>query len=924
MPIWPFRRRRRANTDNHDASADKKQLLSEKAAQPSRSLHAASPPPRDTDTPPPVPSRPSRPSSKPDSARRPTLQADEKAAEARNTESPAGQQRLGSANKENVPPRNKIANGSKENVTALPLQQHLARSPHLRPVDLDKPQIPYSFHPHSSSQTSVQRQEALAKLSKSSTLRSKRSTQDYSAPSRTFSRKSKRDVVREEEIRSMTTPIPIPKRPGDGPLRRESKKVRGLNGDSQVSLPPEGSIHSSMSGVVEQRGWEVGSIAAVFNPRPAVRLSGLPQYVSSSLPPTSSGLLYRIDSAGGNEKAPSTPKGKDRRKRRTVGTEADDLGSGDIRAIMERDAKRRERKQIERQERLDRKLRSAGRDKADTERKRRNSEERRRAEQHRARLEQELQTRGVLTPPSDVHPALRDARPEVIGLGIGDRQEAQSPAAAHADSENPFVLASESPFVDAAEQPLPSPRSARAPYEHPTLLESPMEEPYLGTAQAVRLSQANTPPLSPVYGRTMSSASQLPLTEITRQESASRAIASGLAPPPRIPVERRSSDPPSERKTGTWAAFFKRGGTFRRSMQEEKPIETGFSNTSRDSMRNQPIQAHLIGTDPPRSPIHRSASGTPVRTQSKFREDLPEMPISPPESREQTPDVAMAAAAAATARRSQRGPTPQPVDIPGRVRDAEGDVYMSGRNDTPTSVGGRGHVAMSASMASIGSEGSWLASGGSKRQSNQSALSRSFSKRNAEFTASYEELGVDKDAEYFSRNPGSKTRRGSNAGELISPDEESDEDGPKPPTPDKPLTVHDSVRRKPTLVQHDPRLVSREGLVQEFAAQEVAPEDAELEGVETPYETPYERSPHTSDHDSDDPESSSPQIQRATEIGRARSIQMKSQNSRHSRQFSAGSAKLLDLAGKRASADVSREPTPIPRSPPLSRTHSPV
>lgn len=690
----------------------------------------------------------------------------------------------------------------------------------------------------------------------------------------------------------MATSTPIPKRPGDGPLRRDHKKIRGLNGDSHVSLPPEASIHSSMSGIVEQRGWEVGSFAAVFSPRPAVRLSGLPQYVSNSLPPSSSGVLYRINSPRATDQADNTRDGRERRKRRTVGNEADELDASDIRAIMERDAKRREKRQQERQDKLDSKLRAKaeGRDRADSNRKRRDSEERGRVEQAKQRAEEELQARGVPTPPSDVHPALRGTNPKPDGLGIVEPH--QSARTDPIDTANAIATTTttNNPFRDDAAAPLPSTRPEHVATE-PTsaTVEFPAEEPFLGRAQAVRMSQANTPPLSPVYGqRATSSASQL--ADALRHESISQQSMAELAPPPRIPMERRSSDPPQEKRTGTWASIFRRGGTFRRSTHElVEPAPSSFSNTSRESMRSQPLPAHLVGTDLPRPGAYRSKSGTPVRTQSKFREDLPGMPISPPDSRTQSPDVTSSAAA------FRRIDKAAPLDIPGKKqRDAEGDVVMGNRNDTPISHNLRSHHQMSGSLASIDSEGSWLASGSLKRHSHQSALSKSLGKRNTEFTASYEELGVDKDAEYLSRNTSSRGRG------LNSPEEESEEEAQPDSSLGEPFTVHDSIRRKPTLVERDPRLKSREGLVQEFSAQEVTA-------------TTYESSLHGEQgDDSDDfePDSPHPQIARATSV---------KTGGRHSRQFSSGSAKLLDVPRTRASSDtsrdLSRENTPSPHPP---------
>ncbi|KAK4618260.1 hypothetical protein CLAFUW4_12051 [Fulvia fulva] len=935
MPIWPFRRRRRGTQVNHDSDAAQASLLSEKArsfpsTQPSATTSAPSPVAHT----PPIPTRSLRGHSE---RKRPASQQDQATPE-QAVQPSKRRSHVDSANKENLlPPSSHGQYSSREDITALPSQYRLEHSPHLRPVDLERPPIPYNFRPRSVSQTvSSQRHEGTTKPARPRTLQSKRSTTDYGSPARILSRTSSKtsrkrdDQLREEEIRAMSAPIPIPKRRGDDPLRRDSKKIRGLGGrDSQVTLPPEGSVHSAMSGVVEQRGWEIGGFA-VFSPRPAVRLSGTPQYVPASMPNRASGYLYRIDSLpkekekGKEMDNEKTPTSRDRdRKRRTVGNEADDLDASDIRLIMERDAKRRELRQKERQEKLERKLRSReGRNQGDSDaRAARREEERRTQEEGRSRVEDEIQAHGPRPPPTAVHPALRNTAadeqpdPTPVGLGIGkqpppaapmesERQQQHAlPTTEDLGTENtgtyrdyrPADAVPQNPFSDEAEfatPPFSTPMSEvppavlgasmpASPVEDTTAEDHNDEQPVLATAQAVRMSQANTPPLSPVYGvRGSGSASQL--TEAVRQQSASALStsvqSSDLPAPPPINVDRRSSDPPTDGPKRTdWGSIFKRG-TFSRKKRPEAlaPVETGFKNTSRESMRNQPIPAHLIDPNARRPSTLRSASGTPVRTQSKFREDLPDTPISPPDSRTQSPDVPTVAGAMA-AREAGKN-VPQPMDIPGRVD----------RNDTPVSQHVRGHAAMSGSLASIDSEGSWLASRSLKRQSNQSMLSRNISQRRAEFSASYEELGGDKDAEYLSRNRA--THKASNPALMgASPDEESDDDVP-PEIADDPLTVHGSVRRKPTLVQRDPRLKSREGLVTEFASAEQVESLAESLDA-------------TPDDDEFEPDSPGPQMERA------RSVNV---GSRHSRQFSAGSAKLLDV--RRTSMDLIRNSTtPEPR-----------
>lgn len=895
MAFWPFKRRRRPSQATDAAS---RPILSEKPKHSSQPASAAaSPPPPPVAPTPPAPRRASQHGSSRKQQRASqhdqVIPATEKVETSKKQSDPT--------NKENVPLR---SHRSREEITALPVTQRLDNSPHLRPVDLDPPRIPYNFRPHSMSQTSVQRQEATVKPQRPHTLHSKRSTTDYSTPPRrTSSKQSRRrdDQLREEEIRAMSAPIPIPKRPGDGPLRRDSKKMRGPGGrESEVSLPPEGSIHSAMSGVMEQRGWEIGSFA-VLSPRPHVRLSGTPQYVSNSLPPSTSGFLYRIDSMRSKNKEPEKEKEKEKapardtaRKRRTVGQEADELDSTDLRAIMERDSKRRAQKQQERQEKLERKLRSReGRNRGDSDARRvREAEEAKRVEGgSRTAVAEQIQARGAISPPTAVHPALRNLQSEEdtipIGLGIGrapppvepmdiDRKETQpetvleEPSTANTGTylnyppEGPIP---QNPFTDAAQAPAAEQHPATSATSLP--METPLEEPEVRTAQAVRYSHASTPPLSPIYaGRATSSAEHL-AEDHPRHRSIAEESMPLPRPPPIVPVERRSSDPPRERRPGAWASIFRRAGT--RKERAASPSEFSFSNTSRESMRNQPLPAHLVDTQANRPPQVRSKSGTPVRTQSKFREDLPEMPISPPDSRTQSPDVTSSAAALAAARRAGRA-TPQPVDIPGRMRESD-------RNDTPVSQTMRSPGgAVAASLASIDSEGEWLASGGSaKRQSQQSGLSRSLSKRHGEFSASYEELGGDKDAEYFSQ---SRSRKLSSPAMMgASPDEESEEDVAMHAAGEgsnASLTVHASVRRRPTLVERNPRMKSREGLVTEYAAAEV---------VDTP----------DGSTDEDEPDSPAPQLERATSV---------QYGSRHSRQFSAGSAKLLDVPSKRTSTPV--------------------
>lgn len=773
-------------------------------------------------------------------------------------------QRQASTGQENMP----RGRGSVEDITALPVSRRLDSSPHLRQVDLQRPPIPYNFRPHSASQTSIQRTEA--KPSRPQTLRSRRSGYDSGSPvRRRSSKRRKDDYLREEEIRAMSAPIPIPKRPGEGPLRRDSKKLRSLGGarDSTVSLPPQGSIHSSMSGIMEQRGWEVGSFD-VFSARPHVRLSGTPTYtyVSPSSILSASNISRDQPTREKKMKRPETRESA--KKRQTIGEEADEFDASDLRMLLERDAKRRERRKKEQQEKIDRKLRSrAARNRGDSDRKHRDAEE------TQSRTE-EQGAREVLTPPTDVHPALRD-RPtvteaDVAGLGIGASRDIEQ-------SKSEQTVTPQDPFADPVPPSRPSESELEAEHQIPVALspvQTPLEDPTVHTARAVRLSQTYTPPLSPIRPGQM---------ERVPSGLVQSTSASDLPDPIPIAVPERKISASRERRPGAWASLFRRGTNFRKDIKTS-PSQGSFSNTSRESMRNQPLPAHLVDNQ---HVLLRRTSGTPVRTQSKFREDLPEMPISPPDSRMPSPDVTAAAATAAAARRRH---SPVPMDIPGAEnRESDPDHGTHGRNDTPISPSIRGHGLMSASLASVDSEGSWLASS-TKRQSSQSALSRgmgSLSRRNQDFVGSYEELGGDRDAEYVARRASSPALTGHRVSNpaLVgpSPDEESEySEMHAAESLSEPLAVHGSVRRQPTLVRRDPRVKSREGLLTEISTE---PEDAEDSPISATGRSDFEEISEPSD----------------TLVQSARSVNY---GKGHARQMSAGSARLMDI--KRPSVEAAR------------------
>ncbi|KAF2492096.1 hypothetical protein BU16DRAFT_514758 [Lophium mytilinum] len=793
--------------------------------------------------------------------------------------------------------------GSREDITALPITKELGTSPHLRPVTQDL-QTPYNFQLQGQSHTSIPSARERGKLQRPQTLRGKRSANDPALPRRKSTKKRKNDHVREEEIRAMSMPVPQ-KRPagnsGGGMLRRDSKKMRsGLNRHferptSNISLPVEESIHSSMSGGSESRAFRV-SVLDMFTPRPKIRLSGL-QYSPGSAN-TSPQNPSRNESRK-EKRATISKDGKESKealnKSRTIDDLADSLDAGALREIMERDKRRREKKRKADEERIKRKLE-------------------RRAEKQRAKEQAQAPGGTPATVPQQATGS--------VGLGI--QKEPSTPVQEQPIPSNPF---------ENRELEIHHPID-----EVPTPLESPFEEPVVADAHEVRYSRASmSPPTSPVHhARGISNVSQMPdlLSEMVAQEPVQSVEPTPAVEPtptvepvpipqeatssrqslPIAPAEitpqrasaRRSSEA-SGKRAGVWASIFRRGGK-RSSFDQGRttPSEHSFSNTSRESMSRQPPPAHLVGP-----PQVRRTSGTPVRTMSKFKEDLPDFPLSPPDSRVQSPEVYASSSKPIAARRGNKQPSSIHVEggsRPGSKRGADALITPTddvNRNDSPVSPGGRASRIMSQSLASVDSEGSWLSGKPVKRRSNQVHVRSSVGsavtpKQHEDFNASYEELGIPDD-EYFRRltpQPDEK-RRSAQSGDLFTRKPSSTamaatagsdtDDDVQSNAAEKQVnqeTVHSGVARQPTVVHRNPRVKSTEALVTYFQADEASAAGSSPSNVgESP------------DQDRESPIEEPPVL-----VQRARSVDL----GNHVRHLSAGSAKLLDIPARGSSVDQRR------------------
>ncbi|KIN00458.1 hypothetical protein OIDMADRAFT_125386 [Oidiodendron maius Zn] len=384
------------------------------------------------------------------------------------------------------------------------------------------------------------------------------------------------------------------------------------------------------------------------------------------------------------------------------------------------------------------------------------------------------------------------------------------------------------------------------------------------------------------------------------QQRNGEASAERTGTPPPANMERGSERRASEtttRPSQSWTSFFRRSSKSKRSSNLVPP--PSFSNTSRDSMQtSQQTSQPTTQQTPQGAPVGyapvKMSSNTPKRTMSKFREDLPELPLSPPDSRVQSPEVDIVP------------PIPKEfLDKRSGARSSSDDTHMrydtptSGyrsletglqRDETPNSADRSVDVPspepatlLSQSLASIDSEGSWLSGRkNSKRESAQLSAHRlrdsasSLHKRYRDYADSTEELGIAED-EYFTRlTPGieeDRAKRQSTGNPMPSSDEEDGDSHISPIEAGR--ATWGAVGRHPTVVHREPRAKSREGLLNDFEYDSGS--DAHGEAL-----------PDV-DRDSKDSGDSEVRVHRATSIDLG---------IKHARHISAGSARLLDVKAR--------------------------
>lgn len=611
-----------------------------------------------------------------------------------------------------------------------------------------------------------------------------------------------------------------------------------------------------------------------LTPRPTIRYSHNPRHVHSG-----SGLEVSSSESPKRRVLDMEMPEETFQSRKRIADLADELDASELRELMERDQKRREKKQIANKIKAERRL-------ARQQEKQREQEDAavRAGTPPPPNLERGVLGREIADSGSGTSAVVTSSRQRYSQMPLNEREK--HPAAVfHPDDpairSEPPIQGAEFPANEPRDQPIPATESVTPTVQ--TQVDAPPAAPApKPNASATSVQQAQGP----------SGPGMPPVLDLykTKQSVPSEKSASS----------RRTSET-GGRPPRSWTSFFTR-----RSKEKRSSTPLSFSNTIRDQAEVVPASTAATYT-----PVWQP-SQVPKRTMSKFREDLPELPLSPPDSRVQSPET-------------------EPIlplqagHLGNRNRSSIQAEHPLARYDTPTS----GHRSMDAlrqtaesptsvqrsidaaspesevfvaqSLASIDSEGSWLSGrrGGSKRKSIIGAVNAyresqgSLQKAPKDYSESIEELGIAED-EYFSRltpSPEDRSRinrrSGASAGDPM-PSSDDEEGGSLVSPANSENTKWGAVARHPTIVHRSTNARSREGLLNEYAEGEIcntekaenSPTDSKgkssiSSGVEEDYEEP---------------------VRRATSIDLGKG---------HVRRISAGSAKLLDLKPKVAESSRS-------------------
>ncbi|ODA77874.1 hypothetical protein RJ55_06477 [Drechmeria coniospora] len=504
-----------------------------------------------------------------------------------------------------------------------------------------------------------------------------------SPPARRKSSKRRRvDVDREAEIKAMSAHLPHAVPPAT--LSKQSSKRARMTADfsqsrnlpSNLSLPTPDSTHtrSSMSSDSDSLSFRV-SVFDVLAPRPTLRCAN---------PTATDGAHWRFSYPNRSNSLRKALAERDVRteemahSRKRIDDLADDLGPGDLRELMERDHRRRERQRAVDRQLVERKLARRAESAAES-----------------ATRPYENLERGVMGR-------------ELVGLGIdppsavvtsSKQRQSLASTADDAASSPPLQTFHRTSSIDleeaaAPEEPIPIIRT-----------QGPAKPEEAASAQSRTSFIAGLLP-----SKTTHSKSTLDSDKITSDDGIAR---------------KNSTASSSKTNRRSFTSLFRWGAKSKRNSGR-----SSFSNTSREEVQTAAqaqaeALAKLQGDDRQSHHLAAKAAAAPKRTRSRFREDLPDFPLSPPDSRVQSPEPELRLPMVAEVKTMEKespgtlvGPHEEVgEDVPSKPRAIDGARRTSSPGKavfgTPSP-----NRQQSMSLASIDSEGSWLSGRvGSRRAS---------------------------------------------------------------------------------------------------------------------------------------------------------------------------------------------------------------
>ncbi|KAL2796329.1 hypothetical protein BJX66DRAFT_139850 [Aspergillus keveii] len=615
-----------------------------------------------------------------------------------------------------------------------------------------------------------------------------------------LSKRKAYEIAREREIRMMASmPIDIPRRsttPAYGdPMQLDSRRTNSAlsrrldRHRSDISLSIQESPHSSISDFSETYTFKVNGFAA-WTPRPVIR------YVEAPRTSYSRNNQRTPESVDRRTKSPTLEASEENlRSKQRIDELADDLDAGALRELMERDRRRRERKELQDHEKLVRKLQ---------------------------RNAKKVPKAGAVpdTPAQDV----QDETQNIADTERGRSDPQNQPETQPTPRETEVFLSGEPECSWLRGTSRGPGRDGRETPESVHVVGNIDDSSIRELKSSQRLSFG--PSQDMAMSRSTLSASLSPSRHgLSSQDSSqfyrmNRESASDISRT--VDSERRLSDA-SGGRVSTITSIFRRGSSrLKRSYRERFPDRSPpLNNVSNESFfkvntQTQPPAPYV----PPKVLLGPSSF---KRSQSKFTEHFGDEPLSPPDSRLQSPDIPEDEALAEDQVPDLNSRSYYPIPGAGTDgRNTKHDSWTGGSEDDPE------NLPLSQSLASIDSEGSWMSGQFLRRISQKPSNSARQSLNSSRYKT---DDGRDKLSKTDENSSDSKSIAygalpGEASGEISNPTDDKDGDLVTPHQPGHlEETWHEDIGKRPVLVNPTVRPKSTQGLLNNI--QSLSPSSAE-------------------------------------------------------------------------------------------------